>query len=79
MPERSAVLAAGAALAAALGLCCGLPILWSLGVVGAIAGWSLESWFLLGIGLTLAALGGARHLGGRADKSAQEAAHEADV
>lgn len=49
-----------AAVAAALGLCCGLPILLSLGVVGTIAGWSLQSWALIGLGLVLAALGWVR-------------------
>ncbi len=59
-----------AAVAGVLGLCCGLPILLSLGVAGAIAGWSLQSWALIGLGLVLAALGWARiSRGRRHDKS----------
>lgn len=60
MRERIATIAPIAAIAGALGLCCGLPVLLSLGVVGAIAGLSLQSWALLGLGLALAALGWAR-------------------
>lgn len=49
-----------AAVAGALGLCCGLPVLLSLGVLGAVAGLSLQSWALIGLGLVLAAAGWAR-------------------
>ncbi len=53
------------AVAGAFGLCCGLPVLLSMGVVGAIAGWSLQSWVLIGLGLVLAAVGWARWARGR--------------
>ncbi len=43
-----------------LGLCCGLPVLFTLGVAGAVAGLSVSSSALLGLGLVLAVLGGAR-------------------
>jgi len=43
-----------------LGVCCGLPVLFSLGVPGAVAGLSVSSWALIGLGLALAVLGGAR-------------------
>lgn len=70
MRDRLATIGPVAAVAGALGLCCGLPVLLSLGVVGAIAGWSLQSWALLVLGLAVAALGWARPLRGRRhDKS----------
>lgn len=43
-----------AALAGVVGVCCGLPLLLSLGVLGAFAGASLQSWALLALGLTSA-------------------------
>jgi len=48
------------AIAAAVGLCCGLPVLLSLGVLGATAGLSRQSWALMGLGLGLAVLGWVR-------------------
>ncbi|GAB3662943.1 hypothetical protein GCM10027596_25290 [Nocardioides korecus] len=70
MRDRIATMWPIAAFAGMLGLCCGLPILLSLGVAGAIAGWSLQSWALMGLGLVLAALGYARiSRGRRHDKS----------
>ncbi|ANH39984.1 hypothetical protein I601_3578 [Nocardioides dokdonensis FR1436] len=71
MRDRVATIGPIAAIAGALGLCCGLPVLLSLGVAGAIAGWSLQSWVLLGLGLVLAALGSARILRGRRDDQAR--------
>ncbi|WP_207081512.1 hypothetical protein [Nocardioides sp. S5] len=46
-----------AAVVGAVGICCGLPVLLSLGVLGAVAGMSLQSWALIGVGLMLLALG----------------------
>ena len=60
MRDRIATIGPIAALAGVLGLCCGLPVLLSIGMVGAIAGWSLQSWALIGLGLVLAAIGWAR-------------------
>jgi len=60
MRDRSAAIGPLAAVAGVLGLCCGLPVLLSLGMVGAIAGWSLQSWVLIGLGLVVAAAGWAR-------------------
>ena len=54
MRERIATIGPIAAVAGAFGLCCGLPLLLSMGVVGAVAGWSLQSWALIGVGLALA-------------------------
>jgi hypothetical protein len=63
--ERVPTIAPIAAIAGALGLCCGLPVLLSLGVVSAIAGWSPQSWALIGLGFALTALGWARLVRGR--------------
>lgn len=52
--------AAVAAVGGVLGVCCGLPVLLSLGVVGVVAGWSVSSWALVGLGLVLAVWGWAR-------------------
>ncbi len=60
MRDRIATMGPIAAVAGAFGLCCGLPLLLSMGVVGALAGWSLQSWGLLGVGLALASVGWAR-------------------
>jgi hypothetical protein len=82
MGDRTAVLAPVAVVAGALGLCCGLPILLSLGVVGAIAGWSLQSWVRVGIGLALAVIGGLRYLhylNSRRRTSREEVPHDADL
>lgn len=57
--------AAIAAVGGVLGLCCGLPVLLSLGVLGAVSGLSVSSWALITLGLALAALGGARWVRGR--------------
>lgn len=61
--ERGTTVTPFAAVAAAggvLGVCCGLPVLFSLGVAGAVAGVSVSSWAPIGLGLVLAVLGGAR-------------------
>lgn len=65
MRDRNTTVGPIAAMASAIGLCCGLPVLLSLGIAGAIAGWSLQSWVLVGLGLVLAAAGWARWVRGR--------------
>jgi uncharacterized membrane protein YidH (DUF202 family) len=60
MRDRIATIGPIAAVAGVLGICCGLPVLLSIGVVGAIAGWSLQSWVLIGLGLVVAAVGWVR-------------------
>lgn len=60
MRDRIGTIGPIAAVAGALGLCCGLPVLLSLGVLGAVAGLSLQSWALIGLGLVLAVVGWAR-------------------
>ncbi len=57
MRERLATLGPLAAVAGILGLCCGLPVLLSLGMLGAVAGISLQSWALLALGLVVAVVG----------------------
>jgi type IV secretory pathway TrbD component len=75
MRDRGSSIAPIAAIAGVVGLCCGLPVLLSLGVLGAVAGLSLQSWALIGLGLALAAFGSARRVMARrsADRS-QDAA-----
>jgi len=58
--ERVPALAPFAAVGGVLGLCCGLPVLFSLGVLGAVTGLSVSSRVLIGLGLVLGALGWAR-------------------
>ena len=60
MRDRIVTIGPIAAVAGVLGLCCGLPVLLSIGVVGTIAGWSLQSWALIGLGLAVAAVGWTR-------------------
>lgn len=62
MRDRGFSMAPIAAIAGVVGLCCGLPVLLSLGVLGAVAGLSLQSWALIGLGLALAAFGSARRV-----------------
>ena len=57
MRDRITTIGPIAATADAIGLCCGLPVLLSLGIAGAIAGWSLQSWVLIGLGLAAARMG----------------------
>ena len=65
MRDRLPTMGPTAAMAGAVGLCCGLPVLLSLGIAGAVAGWSLQSWVLLVLGVVLGAAGWARWVRGR--------------
>ena len=47
MRDRITTIGPIAATADAIGLCCGLPVLLSLGIAGAIASWSLQNWVLI--------------------------------
>lgn len=49
-----APLAAGASV---LGICCGLPLLASAGVLGAIAGIGFGSWLIVALAATVAVIG----------------------
>jgi len=58
MRERTpgtGLLAAGAAV---LGICCGLPLLATLGALGFLAGLSMTSWVLVVLGAVAAVIGG---------------------
>ena len=57
MGDRVGTVGPVAAVVSAVGICCGLPVLLSLGVLGAVAGVSLQSWALIGVGLVLVVLG----------------------
>jgi len=57
MRDRISIVGATGAVLGALGLCCGLPVLLSLGLLGAFAGLSLGSWALIALGLAIAAFG----------------------
>ena len=52
-----APLAAGASV---LGICCGIPLLVSAGVLGAIAGIGLDSWLIVLLAAAVAVVGFAR-------------------
>ncbi len=43
-----------------MGVCCGLPVLLSAGLLGALAGIGLGSWLVIAAGLFVAAGGAAR-------------------
>lgn len=47
-----------AAAAAALGICCGIPVLATLGALGFLAGLSMTSWTLVVLGAVAAVAGG---------------------
>lgn len=57
MRDRVGAVGPVAAVVGTFGICCGLPVLLSVGVLGAIAGMSVQSWALIGVGLVLVVLG----------------------
>jgi len=57
MSDRSSPASLAGLLAVGLGVCCGLPVLASLGVLGAIAGLSMSNWALIAIGVVGAVIG----------------------
>jgi hypothetical protein len=58
--ERVTALAPIVAVGGLFGVCCGLPVLLSVGVLGALAGVSVSSWLLIALGLGVAVLGSVR-------------------
>ena len=54
-----------AAAAAIFGVCCGLPVLATLGALGFLAGLSTTSWVLIVLGVVATGLGGWTFLGRR--------------
>ncbi|WP_041546441.1 MULTISPECIES: hypothetical protein [unclassified Nocardioides] len=65
MGERGSGVGVVATAAAGLGLCCGLPLLASLGALGLLAGLSTGTWILVAVGATIAGFGGWRVVGRR--------------
>lgn len=65
MGERTAGAGLLAAAAAAVGICCGLPVLATLGALGFLAGLSTTSWALITLGVVATVLGGWTFLGRR--------------
>jgi hypothetical protein len=60
MRERHQGLGWAAGLAGAFGICCGIPVLGTLGLLGFLAGLSLASWTLIGLATAAAVVGGLR-------------------
>ena len=58
MRERTPGTGLVAAAPAALGICCGIPLLATLGALGFLAGLSMTSWMLVVLGAVAAAVGG---------------------
>ncbi|GAB2759155.1 hypothetical protein GCM10027020_09420 [Nocardioides salsibiostraticola] len=49
-----------AGFAGVVALCCAFPVLLTLGLLGTVLGWTLNSWVLVGFGSLIALLGLAR-------------------
>ena len=58
MRDRAQGIGPVAAVAGAVGICRVIPALTTLGLLGFLAGLSLSSWVLIGLGAAAAALGG---------------------
>ena len=65
MRERTPGIGLVAAAAAALGICCGIPVLAAVGALGFLAGLSMTSWMLVVLGAVAAVVGGWRAFGRR--------------
>lgn len=63
MGERTAGAGLLAAAAAAVGICCGLPVLATLGALGFLAGLSTTNWVLTAVGVVATVIGGWTLLG----------------
>jgi len=72
-PPRGAEVARLAALG--LAVCCGLPVLLSVGAGVTVAGVGLRSWLLGAAGLVIAAAGGWRYRRRRARSGASDDRH----
>ncbi|HEX9549112.1 MAG TPA: hypothetical protein VF942_17360 [Acidimicrobiales bacterium] len=71
--------AAGVAGMAAIGLCCGLPVLLSLGAGATIAGLGVRSWLLAAAGLIVMAIAAVRLRRHRACKLTASADQQGDT
>ena len=65
MRERTSGTGLLAAAAAVFGVCCGLPVLATLGALGLLAGLSTTSRVLIGLGAVATVIGGWTYLGRR--------------
>lgn len=65
MAERTPGTGLLAAAAATVGICCGLPVLATLGALGFLAGLSVTSWALVVLGAVAAVIGGWSFFGRR--------------
>lgn len=57
MGERASTIGSVGGLVALMGLCCGVPILASVGVAGAIAGIGFGSWIVIALACVVAVVG----------------------
>lgn len=55
--EKASAVAPFAAVAAMLGVCCGLPLLASVGALGVIAGIGLGSWLMVALAAAVVVIG----------------------
>ncbi|RLE19044.1 MAG: hypothetical protein DRJ50_12550 [Actinobacteria bacterium] len=60
MGEKASTVGPALGLAAVMGLCCGLPLLLSAGVVATAAGIGLGSWIIIGLALVAVVIGAVR-------------------
>lgn len=60
MRRPDPVAASVAGLAGIVVLCCAFPVLLTLGLLGTVLGWTLNSWVLMGLGALIALVGWAR-------------------
>jgi len=79
MRERTTTYLPIAGLLGAFGVCCGLPVLLSLGLLGGTAGVTLENWTLIGVGVVLAGVGSLRPARRRARRVAGPLPHRPQV
>jgi len=79
MRDRMSAVGATGAVLGVFGLCCGIPVLLSLGFLGAFAGISLGSWALIALGLATVAFGVWRRQLHRSPRPAQREARDRDA
>lgn len=76
MRERTPKTGLVAAALAAVGICCGLPLLATLGALGLLAGLSTTSWVLVVLGAVAAVVGGWSFFGRRRRESDESSARQ---
>lgn len=65
-------------LAATLGICCGLPVLATLGALGFLTGLSTTNWVLIGLGAVATVIGGWTVLGRRRRSGVESPGRQAE-